>query len=438
MADIGDTKKQQDWKLPGFYSVVEITGAVVPLVVAACVVLFPDSFRFLVHLNAFIYILIGLSVAHIIILSLSHIVHGYRKQLYTVHRWVWLTFWVGSIYITGGYDTHFLFVLIFPLLVTASDLDVPAMRHASILMCVAFALAIFISPEALKSPSPLIFHALRVMLFSVITYYLYTIVKETIRHKFEKEEVKQRFIELFELDKVKSSFVEVASHQLRGPLSGARWGLSSMLEGEKKLPADDIKFLYEIRSQVERAIGIVNEMLQTAEYVAPNLKMTRVEVNIGGLVSSVIIELKHLVERKGVKIVYVPPTDGVTVEGDPRLLHAAISSIIDNAIRYSPNGEVNIEVAKDDKLAMLVVRDNGIGIDESDIPRVSERFFRGKAAINLEPNESGIGLYIAQKVAELHSGKIAIESELKKGTTTSLFFPQKYIPAELNTPLQKG
>jgi signal transduction histidine kinase len=105
------------------------------------------------------------------------------------------------------------------------------------------------------------------------------------------------------------------------------------------------------------------------------------------------------------------------------MLDIALTNLFDNAFRYSPNGTVSVLVSKEDTMIKLVIKDSGIGISEEDMPKLFEKFFRGKNAKELDPDESGIGLFTTKRIIEMHKGDIKMESELAKGTTVTVTFP---------------
>ena len=112
------------------------------------------------------------------------------------------------------------------------------------------------------------------------------------------------------------------------------------------------------------------------------------------------------------------------MKGDQKLLHSALTNVLDNAMRYSPNGKVNVDINSNNKNVEIVIKDTGIGISQEDLPFVFERFHRGKEAISIDPNESGVGLYVTKKIIELHNGGIYISSKKGDGTTIKILLPK--------------
>ena len=113
------------------------------------------------------------------------------------------------------------------------------------------------------------------------------------------------------------------------------------------------------------------------------------------------------------------------MRADLKRLKPAIANIVDNAFKYSPSGKVEISLSENEKgQAILEVKDNGIGISREDAEFVFNRLYRGKNAVALEPDQSGVGLYVAKHIIELHGGTISIDSALGKGTTVTVRLPK--------------
>ncbi|HEX2998353.1 MAG TPA: ATP-binding protein [Anaerolineales bacterium] len=116
----------------------------------------------------------------------------------------------------------------------------------------------------------------------------------------------------------------------------------------------------------------------------------------------------------------MPPT----VDADPALLQQAIYNLVENALKYTPdNGEVTIHLDTDGDTLTFAVQDSGIGVPESDLPRLFEKFYRGTNREALAKRGTGLGLAIVKSIAERHGGKVWAKSELGKGSTFYLQVP---------------
>lgn len=409
------------WRLHGLYYLIQFSGLAVLLFFGALIYRYPEYFAFLKDTSAIVALVAVIFAAHLILFILRELFQS--KAFFVISRYLWVFFFLAVAEITGGVDSPFLFLLVFPLLVSVTDLDERATRLVGILLTVLFGTLILLDPSALAEPATLVKHGMRTILFGVISYYLYSIVKETLRQKYEKEETKRKFAELLELDKVKTDFLTVAQHQLRTPLSGLRWGFEN-LKADATLSNKTRALVTESAKKAEDAIAIVNEMLRTAEMKTASFTLAKSSVKLASLVAAALEELQFLTARKRVTV-SLARTAEVELSADPKLLGAALLNILDNAVRYSPGGKVEVTVREEDGRAEVAVRDTGIGIEPDDLPYLFDRFYRGKNALSLEPNESGVGLYIAKQLIEKHGGTIAVDSTLGKGTTVIVSLPSE-------------
>ena len=144
------------------------------------------------------------------------------------------------------------------------------------------------------------------------------------------------------------------------------------------------------------------------------------------------IDLSTLVEKISSKLQQIALAKNVSsncnieqnlyVKGNPYFLEHAISNVIQNAIEYTKQGNVLIELSKDKKEAIVKIIDTGIGIDKKDLPHILKRFYRADSAKNIKSG-AGLGLAITNQIIKDHYGKIEVESELGKGTIFIIKLP---------------
>lgn len=407
------------WKLKGFYYAVQISGILVPVLTAVAILYWQEYFIFLIQPVLAAQGILIICVLHAIFFILRE--RTKLKLFYTISRWAWVGFWAFVIYITGAATTGFLFLLVFPVLVSVVDLDAQTTKRVGIVLIVYLLSLIVLDPRVLESREVLTQLLFRAALFSIIVYYLYKIVNETLRQKYEKEETKRKFSELIELDRVKSDFITVVSHQLRTPLSALRWAMSNLIE-EDTLSAAVRPIVLESQTYTDKALDIVNELIVTSESQTPSFVLKKEAVPVRPFFKDILSALGYLLKEKQVSV-DMSPLPEVTLSADRGTFKAALTNILDNAVRYSPKGTVLVSgEIKGDRFA-LRISDTGIGIPPEDFPYITDRFYRAKNAISLAPNETGVGLYIAKKIIEKHGGSLLIDSALGKGTAVTVTLP---------------
>lgn len=225
---------------------------------------------------------------------------------------------------------------------------------------------------------------------------------------------------LQELDKIKSDFISVAAHQLRTPLSGIKWMLSMLLQGDMgELNEEQKNFLLKATESNARMIALVNDML-----VADGIQSGRVQYgfkhfNIIDLINEVLFEITPDASKRNVTVRYKETSTPVPeVYTDPAALRLVVQNLLENAIKYTvKGGTVEIDIKKELDHLVVSIADNGIGIPPDQVKNVFVKFFRARNALTKETDGSGLGLYITKTTVEKNGGTIWFDSIEGKGST---------------------
>lgn len=238
----------------------------------------------------------------------------------------------------------------------------------------------------------------------------------------EAEKLRDHANRLSQLERTKSEFLNVASHELRGPIAVLRGYLSMIDDGT--LSADDLPRILPVMSgKLQQMELLVQQMLETAR-----LEASRFELHLE------LVDVCRLAERvAGNYRVYAQdthdisisrPDEPVVVRGDPRRLETVLANLFDNAIKYSPRGgPVRCLVAHTPGRAFVSVEDQGIGIPMEAIGRLFTRFGRIVTPENAHIDGTGLGLYLAREIARHHGGDILVESREGRGSRFTLALP---------------
>jgi len=239
-------------------------------------------------------------------------------------------------------------------------------------------------------------------------------------------ELQDANLRLRELDKAKSEFLSIASHQLRTPISAIKGYLSMIIDGDfgpiPKSIDTVVKNLFESASRLARLINI---FLNVSRIESGRLKLEKKPLQISGLIDSVIVELINQAKQKNVQLEYkkdkkVPPL----ILADSDKLREVILNLIDNAIKYTPQGHIDVKVKIEDKNLKFIVEDTGIGIDKEEVKTLFRKFVRGSGVAQIHTGGSGLGLFIAQKIIKEHGGEVWAESDGKgKGSRFQFVLP---------------
>lgn len=229
------------------------------------------------------------------------------------------------------------------------------------------------------------------------------------------------------LDNAKDSMLSLASHQLRTPATGVKQYLGMVLEGFVGDITDDQKeLLQRANDSNERQLRIINEFLYLAKADAGRIIISPQLFDVGDLTDSIVAEMSNDVVLAGHKISVVQKAKAVNVFADPHSTRMIIENLISNAIKYTPSGgKIVVTVLKRRNESIVCVRDNGVGIAHKDFAKLFKQFSRIPNELTRQETGSGIGLYLADFLAELNNGKITVESKRHVGSTFSVCLPAK-------------
>lgn len=225
---------------------------------------------------------------------------------------------------------------------------------------------------------------------------------------------------LQKFDEVKSNFISVVAHQLRTPLSGMKWTLSMLLNGDLgPLNNDEKTFLMKSYESNARMITLVNDMLVADGIQSGKVHYGFKHIDIVDLIDNVLFEVSPLAAKKEITISYKNKFEGLPqVYVDPETMRAVLQNLLENAIKYTINeGKIEINIEKDANHMTVSINDTGIGIPKDQQKTIFEKFFRARNAKKQETDGSGLGLYISKTIIEKNGGTIWFDSVEGKGTT---------------------
>jgi DNA-binding response OmpR family regulator/signal transduction histidine kinase len=225
------------------------------------------------------------------------------------------------------------------------------------------------------------------------------------------------------MDRERSEFVSNASHELKTPLSSIKILTESLLYQDGVEERVYKEFLSDINKEIDRLTSIIQGLLTLAKADSQAEALTVDKILLSALVYKAVAALKPIASEKDIALTYTV-TSELEVECDALKVSLALTNLIDNAIKYTrKGGAVSVSVQRSGQSAAIVVKDNGRGISEKDLPYIFDRFYRVDKARARDTGGSGLGLHIARKIALLHGGSIDVTSEEGKGSTFTLYLP---------------
>jgi signal transduction histidine kinase len=253
------------------------------------------------------------------------------------------------------------------------------------------------------------------------------------------ERLEEREARMAELDSLKSEFVSSVSHELRTPLTTIK-ALTRLLMRDGLEDAKRREYLDTISVECDRQIDLVLNLLDLSRLEGGVFRITHERVDVSELVSSVVKSEARAAEKRSHELRVEPVVAVPPVCADPKALRRVLSNIIENAIKYTPDGgRIRLSARAEGEEVLISVKDNGRGIPADDMPVLFDKFHRGTPATHSEAMRNattadefledadvsgvGLGLYLGRNVMEQMGGSISVESEVGRGSTFTLHLP---------------
>jgi signal transduction histidine kinase len=229
------------------------------------------------------------------------------------------------------------------------------------------------------------------------------------------------------LNDAKDEFIMLASHQLRTPATAVKQYVGMLAQGYAgEMTKDQGKMLNVAYKSNERQLEIIEDLLRVAKVDAGKVYLVKKSYDIGRQVQIAIKEQAVLFKNRKQTIKYTPPPQQAVVHGDSKLILMVIENILDNAGKYSKEGsEITIDIEQADIYTSVSIKDSGVGIRKGDIKKLFEKFVRIDNSLSASVTGTGLGLYWAKKILDLHEGSIEVISKINKGSTFTLKTPTR-------------
>lgn len=226
---------------------------------------------------------------------------------------------------------------------------------------------------------------------------------------------------LNEQENIRKRLTSDVAHELRTPVANVSANIEAMVEGA--LEPDNAR-LESCYNELMRITDIISDLEKLRQIENEKLVLERTSVDVKELCESVIQAFKAQLESK--QISCTVNADHVSRMADKNRLYQVMANLISNAIKYTQNGGcINVDVEDNKDFVAISVKDNGIGINESDLPFIFERFYRTDKSRNRTTGGAGIGLAIVKAIVLAHGGEVSVESKESVGSTFKVVLPQK-------------
>ncbi len=233
--------------------------------------------------------------------------------------------------------------------------------------------------------------------------------------------------ELVALNQAKDEFISLASHQLRTPATGVKQYLGMLIEGYAgKLSKEQQDMLDIAYASNERQLSIIDDLLRVAHVDSGKVILKKEATDLVDLIKDIISEQISKFKKRNQKVTFNHSAKKVFAVVDKVRLRMAIENIVDNASKYTLEGNpVIITVRETAENIVIVIKDSGVGIADTDQSKLFQKFSRITNPLSVQVSGTGMGLYWAQKIVALHNGVISVGSRLGSGSTFTITVPKK-------------
>ena len=227
--------------------------------------------------------------------------------------------------------------------------------------------------------------------------------------------------ELKKTDQIRRELIANVSHDLRSPLASIKGYLETLQIKEKDLTTETRREYVDTILNITNGLeGLVEQLFELSKLDAMQVQPQLEPFSIADLVQDVVMKFKAVADNSNIQLKAEMADQLPQVFADIGLIERALSNLIDNALRYTPEGgTVNIGIESTNKKVQVYVSDTGYGIDKKELPLIFDRFYRVEKSRAKTTGGSGLGLAITKKILEIHKSKIDVESKINVGTTFS-------------------
>lgn len=243
-----------------------------------------------------------------------------------------------------------------------------------------------------------------------------------VKHFVKSSRTIEREIQrLNRIENYRKEFIGDISHELKTPIFAIQGFVETLLNGALEDENVNREFLKKTMRNVNRLIYLTKDLMEISKLETGELKSDMEPFYLYEVIHDVIDSLHHKAEKDDVALILNDFDKNIQVKADKNQIKQVLINLIENGVKYNvKGGKVEIDLVnfkKDKNRVLLVVKDTGIGIDEADLPRVTERFFRVDKSRSRERGGTGLGLAIVKHIIEAHREQLYFESKVNEGTT---------------------
>jgi two-component system, OmpR family, phosphate regulon sensor histidine kinase PhoR len=242
-------------------------------------------------------------------------------------------------------------------------------------------------------------------------------LEDEIKEMFSKNKNDIEYLK--KLERVRTEFLGNVSHELRNPIFAIQGYIETLRDGAIDDPNVNKHFLEKATEHTINLSNLLNDLIDISMIESGEMRLSYRYFEVNDFLLPIVNQLKTIAVEKHLELIYHPARQNMKLFGDRNKLKQALDNLITNSIKYTESGRVEVLVEEDKKFGRIIVRDSGIGIQEEDLSRIFERFYRVDKARSREVGGTGLGLAIVKHIIEAHGSKIEVKSKMGEGSEFS-------------------
>ena len=228
-----------------------------------------------------------------------------------------------------------------------------------------------------------------------------------------------------EVDRLKSEFISQVSHELRTPLTSIKGYIDNLRDGiAGTLREKQVDYLDRMAKNADHLVRLISDLLDVSQIESGKMTLKLTTLSLRDLIEEVVQNLRPLSDEKPLEIIFEKFNGASRIRGDHDKLVQVITNLLYNAIKFTPpKGRITITLQQDEQFLKTSIQDTGIGIPPEKQSQIFERFYQIEQELSSKEKGTGLGLYIAKNIIEMHKGQIWVTSEVGKGSQFSFNLP---------------
>ncbi len=242
-------------------------------------------------------------------------------------------------------------------------------------------------------------------------------LQNEIQKMFEKEKNDIEYLK--KLERMRKEFLANVSHELRTPIFTIQGYIETLLHGAIDDPKVNKTFLEKANNHTINLSNLLSDLIDISMIESGEMRLSFRYFDIVDFLKKLLDEMRATTAGKNINLNLVTEKSKINVFGDKEKLHQVFVNLIQNAVKYTEEGKMEVILEEEEKHCRINVKDTGIGIPEGDLSRIFERFYRVDKARSRSVGGTGLGLAIVKHIVEAHNSKIEVKSKLNEGSEFS-------------------